>query len=107
MTDFDAIVVGSGAGGLSVALRMAQQDVSVLVLEAMPSFGGYLNPFVSNGYRFDTGVHYLGKLGHGDTFRLLLELLELDGRLDFVELDLNHSAGKNTGNGLNTSFNAK
>jgi all-trans-retinol 13,14-reductase len=87
MTDFDAIVVGSGAGGLSAALRMAQQDVSVLVLEAMPSFGGYLNPFVCNGYRFDTGVHYLGKLGHGDTFRLLLELLELDDKLDFVELD--------------------
>ncbi len=39
MADFDAIVVGSGAGGLSAALRMAQQDVSVLVLEAMPSFG--------------------------------------------------------------------
>ncbi|MCF8145289.1 MAG: NAD(P)/FAD-dependent oxidoreductase [Deltaproteobacteria bacterium] len=87
MTDFDAIVVGSGAGGLSAALRMAQQDVSVLVLEAMPSFGGYLNPFVRNGYRFDTGLHYLGKLGRGGTFRLLLELLGLDGRLDFVELD--------------------
>ena len=87
MTDFDAIVVGSGAGGLSAALRLAQQKVSVLVLEAMPAFGGYINPFVRNGYRFDTGVHYLGKLGHGGTFRLLLELLELDDQLDFVELD--------------------
>ena len=35
MTDFDAIVVGSGAGGLSAALGMARQDVSVLVLEAI------------------------------------------------------------------------
>ena len=87
MTDYDAIVVGSGAGGLSAALRLAQQKVSVLVLEAMPAFGGYINPFVRNGYRFDTGVHYLGKLGHGGTFRLLLELLELDDQLDFVELD--------------------
>ena len=80
MTDFDAIVVGSAA------LRLAQQKVSVLVLEAMPAFGGYINPFVRNGYRFDTGVHYLGKLGHGGTFRLLLELLELDDQLDFVDL---------------------
>ena len=87
MTDFDAIVVGSGAGGLSAALRLAQQNVSVLVLEAMPAFGGFISPFVRNGYRFDTGVHYLGKLGHGGTFRLLLELLELDDQLDFVELD--------------------
>jgi phytoene dehydrogenase-like protein len=86
LTDFDAIVVGSGAGGLSAALRLAQQKVSVLVLEAMPAFGGYINPFVRNGYRFDTGVHYLGKLGHGGTFRHLLELLELDYQLDFVEL---------------------
>lgn len=87
MSDVDAIVVGSGCGGLSAALRMSQQGAAVLLLEAMPSFGGFLNPFVKNGYRFDTGLHYLGKLGRGESFRLLLELLELDDRVDFVELD--------------------
>jgi phytoene dehydrogenase-like protein len=87
LTDFDSIVVGSGAGGLSAGLRMAQQKLSVLVLEAMPAFGGFLNPFTRSGYRFDTGVHYLGKLGENGSLRLLLELLGIDDAVDFVELD--------------------
>ncbi len=87
MTDYDAIVVGSGAGGLAAALRMAQHNLSVLVLEAMPSFGGYLNPFQRQGHHFDTGVHYLGKLGDNGSFRLLLELLQIDRDVEFIELD--------------------
>ena len=85
MPDFDAIVIGSGAGGLSAALRLSQLSSSVLLLEAMPSFGGYLNPFSRNGYLFDTGVHYLGKLAQGQSFQLLLQLLGLD--VSFVELN--------------------
>ena len=87
MTDFDAIVIGSGAGGLSAALCMSQQGASVLVLEARPVFGGYLNSFSQNGYCFDTGVHYLGKLAAGGSFRLLLEHLGIDKELEFVELN--------------------
>jgi len=80
MADYEAIVIGSGAGGLAAALRMSQLGTSVLVLEAMPAFGGYLNAFRRNGFRFDTGVHYLGKLARGGSFRLLLTLLKLDKR---------------------------
>jgi all-trans-retinol 13,14-reductase len=87
MTDFDAIVIGSGAGGLSAALNMSKQGASVLVLEARPVFGGYLNAFTRNGYSFDTGVHYLGKLAEGGSFRLLLEHLGIDEELEFVELN--------------------
>ena len=87
MTDYDAIVVGSGAGGLGAALRLSQQGVSVLLLEAAPSFGGYLNAFTRRGYSFDTGLHYLGKLAPGGTFRMLLELLEIDREVSFIELN--------------------
>ncbi len=89
MGDVDAIVVGSGAGGLSAALRVAQQGATVLLLEAMPFFGGYLNPFRRNGYTFDTGVHYLGKLGPEGSFRQLLEFLELGQTIEFAEIDPN------------------
>ena len=87
MTDYDAIVIGSGAGGLGAALRMSQQGVSVLLLEAAPNFGGYLNPFTRNGYSFDTGLHYLGKLQPGGSFMMLLELLEIDKEVSFIELN--------------------
>ena len=87
MTDYDAIVIGSGAGGLGAALRMSQQGVSVLLLEAAPNFGGYLNPFTRNGYSFDTGLHYLGKLQPGGSFMMLMELLEVDKEVSFIELN--------------------
>ena len=87
MTDLDAIIVGSGAGGMTAGLKLAKDGCRVLVLEAMPSFGGYLNPFQRDGFRYDTGLHYLGDMADGAPFRLLLEELGLGKRLSFVELD--------------------
>jgi phytoene dehydrogenase-like protein len=84
MADYDAIVIGSGAGGLSAALKVANSGLSVLLLEAMPSFGGYLNPFRRKKYTFDTGLHYLGEL---EAFLRLLEGLGISEAIEFVELD--------------------
>ncbi len=87
MADYDAIVIGSGAGGLSAALRLARSNLSVLLLEAMPAFGGYLNPFRRKSYSFDTGLHYLGELGEGQSFWRLLHELGLTDTVRFNELD--------------------
>jgi all-trans-retinol 13,14-reductase len=87
MADYQAIVIGSGAGGLSAALSLARSGLSVLVLEAMPSFGGYLNPFRRKEYTFDTGLHYLGELRKGAPFWNLLDALGIADKVDFVELD--------------------
>ena len=87
MANYQAIVIGSGAGGLSAAVFLAKQGFSVLLLEAMPSVGGYLNPFRRGRYTFDTGLHYLGQLGRGEAFLDLLNTLGIADRVDFVELD--------------------
>ena len=87
MADFQVIVIGSGTGGLSAALFLAKQGFSVLLLEAMPSFGGYLNPFRRGQYTFDTGVHYLGEFGRGEAGANLLDTLGIADKLDFAELD--------------------
>ena len=68
VSDYDAIVVGSGAGGLSAALWIARRNRSVLLLEAEPWLGGCLCPLQVDGYQFDIGVHYLGALGEGQSF---------------------------------------
>jgi len=87
MANYDAIIIGSGAGGLSAALKLARSNHSVMLLEAMPSLGGYLNPFRRKGYTFDTGLHYLGELGKEDRFWRLLDELGLRELINFVELN--------------------
>ena len=87
MADYQAIVIGSGAGGLSSALSLSKKGFSVLLLEAMPSFGGYLNPFSRKPYKFDTGLHYLGELDKGGRFWRLLETLGIEDKVKFTELD--------------------
>ena len=87
MPDLDVIVVGSGAGGMTAGLKLAKDGFRILLLEAMPCFGGYLNPFRRNGYRYDTGLHYLGDLAAGAAFLSMLQELGLAQRLSFLELD--------------------
>ncbi|MGD2125521.1 MAG: NAD(P)-binding protein, partial [Desulfobacteraceae bacterium] len=87
MADYQAIVIGSGAGGLSSALSLSRKGFSVLLLEAMPSFGGYLNPFSRKPYKFDTGLHYLGELQKGEGFWRLLDTLGIADKVQFIELD--------------------
>jgi len=87
MAEYDAIVIGSGAGGLSVALKLSRSGFSVLLLEAMTAYGGYLNTFHRKGYTFDTGLHLIGELARGGTFWRLLDELGLSEAVEFVELD--------------------
>lgn len=87
MSNYDAIVIGSGVGGLSAALKIARSGYSVLVLEAMTSFGGFLNPFQRKGYTFDTGLHIVGEVAKEDTFSKFFEELGLSNAIEFIQLD--------------------
>ena len=51
----DAIVVGSGIGGLTTASLMAKAGKKVLVLEQHDRAGGCTHTFVEQGYEFDIG----------------------------------------------------
>lgn len=50
-----AIVIGSGVGGLSTAIRLAVKGYDVTVLEKNARPGGKLGLIERQGYRFDTG----------------------------------------------------
>jgi all-trans-retinol 13,14-reductase len=59
---WDAIVVGSGIGGLGVAsLLGAKLGKRVLVLERHYTAGGFTHTFHRPGYEWDVGVHYIGQ----------------------------------------------
>jgi all-trans-retinol 13,14-reductase len=59
---FDAIVVGSGAGGLTSAAMLAAEGWRVLVLERHAVAGGCTQVFRRNGFEWDAGLHYMGEV---------------------------------------------
>jgi all-trans-retinol 13,14-reductase len=62
--NFDAIVIGSGMGGLTVAALLARHaGKRVLVLERHYMPGGFTHAFRRRGYEWDVGVHYIGNVG--------------------------------------------
>ncbi|MCK6540502.1 MAG: NAD(P)/FAD-dependent oxidoreductase, partial [Anaerolineales bacterium] len=87
MTDYDVIVIGSGAGGLTAAVALARAGKKVLVLEQHDRPGGWTHSFTLNGYRFSPGVHYIGDLQEGGGLRRIYDGLDVSQDLAFVELN--------------------
>jgi phytoene dehydrogenase-like protein len=85
--DCDAVIVGSGAGGLAAALALARRGLSVQVLEQHYLPGGWCHSFMLGGYRFSPGVHYVGNLGEQGRLRKVYEGLGIAGELVFLELN--------------------
>ncbi len=60
---WDAIIIGSGIGGLSTAALLSiYGGQRVLVLERHYVPGGYTHVFDRHGYEWDVGLHYIGEL---------------------------------------------
>jgi all-trans-retinol 13,14-reductase len=60
---WDAIVIGSGMGGLTTAALIAKHaGKRVLVLERHYTAGGFTHAFNRPGYDWDVGLHYIGQV---------------------------------------------
>jgi all-trans-retinol 13,14-reductase len=84
---WDAIVIGSGIGGLAVAATLAKlSDKRVLVLERHYTAGGFTHTFRRPDYEWDVGVHYIGDVSNPRrSARRIFDFIT-DGELDWADM---------------------
>ncbi|HUI59837.1 MAG TPA: NAD(P)/FAD-dependent oxidoreductase [Steroidobacteraceae bacterium] len=80
---FDAIVIGSGIGGLACACALTRSGLKVLVLERHFVAGGLTQTFRREGFSWAVGLHYLGDMGAGGSARTIMDWLS-GGALHFA-----------------------
>lgn len=81
---FDAIIIGSGIGGLTCGAFLARAGMRVGVLERHTRIGGYAHTWRRRKYVFDSGIHSV-PAGEGGALRSALNELGIDDRVEFVD----------------------
>ena len=88
---WDAIVVGSGLGGLACAAYLCAAGKRTLVLEGHSIAGGNSQVFRrtvrGRAYEFDVGIHYIGECDREGLITRILGGLGLAERIVFRPLD--------------------
>ena len=87
METFDAIIIGSGVGGLATAICLARAGQKVVVLEQHYVPGGWSHSFMLNGQRFSPGVHYVGLLNEGQSTHELYRGLGIANDMVFFRMN--------------------
>ncbi len=86
-TQFDAIIVGSGLGGLSCAATLSKANKKVLVLEQHSLIGGCATCFKRKGMLVDAGLHEMDfGTQKRDMKHAIFKHLGLDKKLDLITL---------------------
>ena len=86
MSDYDAIVIGAGCGGLTSAVTMAQNGLKVLMLEKHNVPGGCAQSFCRGRFEFEASLHQLSGVGEESNPGPVRQLLEKMGALEKVSL---------------------
>lgn len=85
---WDAIVVGSGLGGLSAAAYLAAAGRKTLLLERYTTLGGSSHVFGRRGqWEFDCGIHYVSHCGPDGIVTAMMRGIGIDDRITWLPMD--------------------
>lgn len=84
--EYDAVVIGSGVGGLASACLLAKAGMKVFVSEKERATGGYCNTYEWQGYPLNAGPTMIAG-GEGSITLALLRRLGLEDRVPMRSLD--------------------
>ncbi|MEW6419965.1 MAG: NAD(P)/FAD-dependent oxidoreductase [Nitrospirota bacterium] len=87
MKDFDAIIIGSGIGGLISGGILTSKGLKTLIIEKNKTHGGYLSSFKRNGFIFDSAVDCISGVAPGGIIFSVLELLNVDKAIHFMRVN--------------------
>ena len=86
---YDALIIGSGIGGLTTAALLSELGWRVAVLEQHYTAGGATHSYERNGYEWDVGVHYIGDMGGATMSRRLMDFLT-QGKVAWAPMDAHY-----------------
>lgn len=83
---FDAIIIGSGIGGLTTGAILTKLNKKrVLILEKHFEIGGLTHVFSRGRYKWEVGVHYIGRMHEGVLQRVMIDYIT-EKRLHWIPI---------------------
>src|SRR4030042_5460831 len=80
----DAIVIGSGMGGLTAAALLARKGFNTLLFDKEKQVGGYVVSFKRSGFTFDATGAFVGGGQEGGEFHRILKEMGAHPDIDFI-----------------------
>lgn len=88
MRQYDVIIIGSGLGSLVCGAILSKNGYKVCIYEKNRQIGGCLQTFSRDKAIIDSGVHYIGSLGEGQTLNKVFRYLGIMDSLKLKQLDV-------------------
>ena len=82
----NAIVIGSGIGGMTAAITLAKFGYQVTMAEKNQLAGGLMRSYVRHGFDCEVGIHYLGALGTDQPLHRIFDFLGILPRIPLEPL---------------------
>ncbi len=83
---YDALIIGSGIGGLICGALLAKHGLDTLILEQHFKPGGYVQSYKRDKFTFDV-VHAIGGLKKGSQLERIFSYIGVDKKVEFIEID--------------------